>query len=108
MKTYKHFVLPEGLVYGQDELIGGRKGPYTGPRIDEMDPHGPWEKHYNNSLHLDFIHKHSDNFAEKHQARKELDFARKKMEFWQKHPSFNIKKATEIASRLKKQWRVKE
>lgn len=107
MLTFKQFIISEGLVYGTDEISGGRKGSFSKTRIDDMDPHKPYENHYGKLLHLNFIHQNSKDTREKQQAHKEMDFARKKLSFWEKHPKFNMNKATEITTRLKKQWNVK-
>jgi hypothetical protein len=105
MKTFKKFIA-EGLVYGNDDLMGSKRGPYSGPRVQDLNPHPIWERHYGNALHLQFILKNSKDMKERHQANKELEFATKKMAFWQKHPDFDAKKAADIATKLRKQWNV--
>jgi hypothetical protein len=99
MLSFKKFII-EGLVYGNEI-----KGSFT-PRtpINQWDPHPHYETHYNNMMHLSFIHKNSKNPREKIQASKELDIANKKMKFWSSHPKFDNKKGLEIATRVKKRW----
>jgi len=110
-------IINEGIVYGDSGSTdvtkpGGyskyrsNKG-YDGPRIDDMDPHKPYETHLNNVHHLQFIHNNSKDAREKHQANKEIQFGTKKMDFWKKHPKFDRAKAEEIHKRVKKKWNIK-
>lgn len=102
--SFKDFItLSEGLVYGTDEMSDGNRR-YSSTRVDDMDPHKYYENHYGKLLHLNFIHQNSKDPREKQQAHKEMEFARQKLSFWEKHPKFDMGKATQITTKLKKQW----
>jgi hypothetical protein len=104
MLSFADFIA-EGLVYGDDEFSGS--GRFSKQRVDDMDPHKYYENHYGKLLHLNFIHSNSRDAREKQQAHKEMQFAQKKLDFWSKHPKFDVRKATEITTRLKKMWNVR-
>lgn len=88
-------------------IYSDEKQPFTGSpaKVWEMDATKMYLGHYANQLYLDFIVANPRaTFAEKSQAEKELKICRRKMAFWQKHPNFDVKRATEGCIAEKKKW----
>lgn len=63
-----------------------------------------WLRHYENQLFLEFFLEHETDFVQKRETARELQVCRKKLEYWKKHPNWDMAQATAGATRLKKQW----
>lgn len=63
-----------------------------------------WLNHYSNQLYLEFFLAAEMDFGQKRETARELQVCRQKLEYWKKHPNWDMAQATAGADRLKKQW----
>jgi len=87
------------LVYKDEK---GKK--FKGFPYSEQDASKLYLTHFENLLFLEFIFKNSNNFIEKRQAEKEIEIAKRKMDYWKRHPNWNKNVVELKISELKKQW----
>ena len=76
------------ICYDDNKNLYAKSGGFNYELFLNLNPHGYYDKHLANYYLLQFIYKSTTNLAEKHQADKEMQQATKKMQFWEKHPSF--------------------
>lgn len=60
--------------------------------------------HYSNWLQLDWIARKTKNFYEKSQAVKEMAIAERKMNYWKRHPNYEMETVLREVQKLKRQW----
>ena len=87
------------IIYSDTSVMTGRP-----PDMSKMDATKKFLEHFSNSLILKAIQQKSKDLGEKHQATKELNICDRKMEFWRRHPRFNMATATNAANTLRAQW----
>lgn len=95
MNTPTYFCYPDNEVRG----VGGSRTPYHAQKATEN-----WLRHFENSLYLTFLVKAETDFAARARAQKELGVAANKMEYWQKHPNFELARARLLSEPMKKMW----
>ncbi len=81
--------------------------PFTGSFIPYSEqPAGKYYiTHYSNYLYLNFILTHeSSTFAEKTQAKKELDICERKLAYWRRHPNWSHEATDNEVAKLKSEW----
>ena len=90
------------------EDVTARK-PFTGKvNLAELDACSLYLRHYDSYLYLQFISKHSETtHVEKQQALKELTICERKLEYWKRHPNFDINIVTAGIQELKAKWQAK-
>lgn len=81
--------------------------PFSGNmKINEVNPHPFYLRHYSNLLFLTFIAQQGTK-QEAYQARKELVICERKLKFWDRHPDFRISSIAKEIQTLKNQWEGK-
>ena len=89
------------FIYSDEKLpFTGRPIPYNQQPATEN-----YIKHFDNSLYLKFMANHKKtSVQEKIQAGKELQIAERKMEYWRRHPNFDLDRAVKATDKLKHNW----
>lgn len=77
--------------------------------FDPMKVNGlrQYEKHFSNLMYLDFfVRNPKSTFAEKRQAEKEMEIARRKINYWKRivEAQGETSKIPEVTNNVKKQW----
>jgi hypothetical protein len=91
-----HFIYSD-----EKEPYKGRATPYN-----QLPANRFFLTHFQNSQYLNFILKHQETTPiEKIQAQKELGIADKKMEYWKRHPNFDLTYVTQETTKIKTQWK---
>lgn len=90
-----------GLCYDENEVRH-----FSGSlNIHKMNPHKPYQRHLENHFYLNFISQNKDaTFSEKRQAEKELVICQRKLDYWERHPSFTQVEKERITQEVKKKW----
>jgi len=73
--------------------------------VNDANPHKYYVEHFSNLLYLDFIARNG-TFGEAHRATKEIAIAQRKLNFWSRHPAFNVQCVANELSRLKREWKI--
>ena len=87
------------ICYSDDKSAGKSPVPYEVWKATDN-----YLQHYNNMMLLDFLATNSKDGVERAQARKELELAQKKMEFWKHHPNYDQERVTAGVLKIKRQW----
>lgn len=71
----------------------------------KMNPNAKYADHFDNHCYLNFILNHNDtSFVEKQQARKELEIAQKKMDYWKRFPNWTPEESGRLCNEVRKKW----
>ena len=78
-----------------------------GPPIDftKIDAVKAWAKHYANMLMLGFLEANETDGRARADVRREIAVCQKKMDYWQKQPSWEAVRGLDAAEECKKLWR---
>ena len=83
-------------IYGNETS----QGDFKMGSIYKMNPNSTWANHYYNRKVLEHISRATKDYAEKHQAEKEIAIADRKMAFWERiHPDFDLENARSIVKK---------
>ena len=83
------------FVYGNETS----KGDFNMGSVYKMNPNSAWANHYYNRIVLKHIARETKDYAEKHQAEKEIAIADRKMAFWERLPDFALDNAKSIVKK---------
>ena len=83
------------FVYGNETS----KGDFNMGSVYKMNPNSAWANHYYNRKVLEHIARATKDYAEKHQAEKEIAIADRKMAFWERLPDFAVDNAKSIVKK---------
>ena len=83
------------FVYGNDK----HSGEFRMGSVYKMNPNSCWATHFYNRKVLEHIARATKDYAEKHQAEKEIGMADRKMSFWEKLPDFDLNNARSIVKK---------
>ena len=83
------------FVYGNETS----KGDFNMGSVYKMNPNSAWANHYYNRKVLEHIARATKDYAEKHQAEKEIAIAERKMAFWERLPDFAVDNAKSIVKK---------
>lgn len=80
--------------------------PWRGPplRREDLDAKKGWLKHYSNWCWLDHVTKISPDWRDRQQANKELETCRRKLDWWQAHPSWTPQLVDEDKRKMDMLW----
>jgi hypothetical protein len=82
--------------------------PFSGDfDLKNADPHFFYLRHYGNLKYLQFIFDNTENRVERHQANKEIEIARKKMDWWSKKHGFDYKHIETGKKKIDREWASK-
>lgn len=76
-------------IYGNETS----QGDFNMGSVYKMNPNSAWANHYYNRKVLEHIARATQDYAEKHQAEKEISIADRKMKFWERFPNFSLEAA---------------
>ena len=76
-------------IYGNESS----SGDFNMGSVYKMNPNSAWANHYYNRKVLEHIARATKDYAEKHQAEKEIAIADRKMTFWERLPDYDLNTA---------------
>ena len=83
------------------------KQPFNLSALDRINPNNQYKKHLENYFYLKFIHMNSKDGCEIYQSNKELQICQRKLDYWKKHPDFDINICHYHNNELIKKWSKK-
>ena len=98
------------IIYSTEDISSNHKGKFSYPGwMEDRDFANIYLKHLDNLMYLKFIYMNSDRSVEKMQAKKEMEIAENKMEWWAKQPKFQSQKnyVEQKSNEIKLKWQSK-
>jgi hypothetical protein len=89
-------------------IIYSENQTYVGPKFDLTlcDATAKCLEHYSNALFLIAVQQKPKDFAERHQATKELTICERKMTWWKRMPNFDQQRFVNEVAKMKAMWKT--
>lgn len=84
----------------------GRQSFQSVVKYHNLNANKHFMTHYSNAKYLTFLAQNETTPIARAQASKELEIANRKMDYWKRHPNFDINAIRTQTEELDKQWQA--
>jgi hypothetical protein len=73
-------------------------------KYSDMNANKHWLTHYSNSKYLTFFSQHETTLTDRLRALHELTICQRKMDYWKRHPNWDLSTLTSQIQQIDKEW----